>query len=103
MPLLDLRYDLPLDDYNTAPAGTVTGYLDVRPQPGAASVPVRSVSAQVSYDDGTTWRAVPVSKDGARWKAQIPSGTGFATLRATAVDALGNRTTETVTRAYQVR
>jgi subtilisin family serine protease len=103
LPLLDLRYDLPLSDYNTAPAGVVAGYLDARHQPGAAAVPIRSVGAQVSFDDGATWRAVPVTRDGARWKAQIPAGTGFATLRATAVDTMGNRTTETVTRAYQVR
>jgi hypothetical protein len=33
----------------------------------------------------------------------LPGGTGFASLRATAADASGNAVTETVIRAYRVR
>jgi hypothetical protein len=54
----------------------------------------------VSFDDGTTWRPARVVADGSRWKVDLPAGTGYASLRATAVDAAGNSVTETITRAY---
>jgi hypothetical protein len=103
LPLLDVRYDLPLDGYNSAPATGVTGFVDAVHQDGAARVPVRKLSVDVSYDDGVSWQRATVAANGARWKVTVPGGTGFASLRTTATDATGNSVTETIIRAYRVR
>jgi subtilisin family serine protease len=103
LPLLDVRYDLPLDGHNTAPATGVSGFVTVAHQDGAAHSPVRRVTTEVSYDDGVTWQPATVTADGSRWKVDVPGGTGYASLRATATDTAGNSVTETVIRAYRVR
>ncbi|NGY62226.1 S8 family serine peptidase [Lentzea sp. NEAU-D13] len=98
LPLLDIRYALNLDDRNTA-HGAVSGTVSVAHQPGARAARVRSIGVEVSYDYGATWRSVKV----AGGKLEIPAGpAGFASLRATATDVLGNSVTETITRAYAV-
>ncbi|WP_217145127.1 hypothetical protein [Streptomyces sp. AC627_RSS907] len=107
--LLDLGFTLPLDLGNSAPAGKVlNGSVTARHQPGSSSTsPVRKVSVDVSYDDGATWNAVvaaPVANG--RWSLAIPAGGrpgGHVTLRATAVDAAGDRVRQSVTRAYGLR
>jgi len=103
LPLLDVRWDLPLDGYNTAPATGVTGFVSAVHQEGAANPPVRQVLVEYSFDDGATWQPAPVARHGDRWKVNLPGGTGFASLRTTATDTSGNAVTETVIRAYRVR
>jgi subtilisin family serine protease len=103
LPLLDVRWNLPLDGNNTAPATGMTGFVSAVHQEGAAHPPVRTLSVDISFDDGTTWQPAKVTADGSRWKVNLPAGTGFASLRATAVDTAGNSVTETVVRAYSVR
>jgi hypothetical protein len=61
------------------------------------------VLVEYSFDDGATWQPAPVTRDGDRWKVNLPGGTGFASLRTTATDTSGNAVTETVIRAYRVR
>lgn len=100
LPLLDVRWNLPLDGNNTGSA--MTGFVTAVPQEGAARTPVRQLSAEVSFDDGASWQRVRTVADGSRWKVALPGGSGFASLRATAVDAAGNSVTETVIRAYRV-
>jgi subtilisin family serine protease len=106
LPFLDVRWSLPLDDHNRAAAGPLRGGLTVATQPGATASSIRSVSAEVSYDEGTTWQKVTVTRTGDRVDVRIPAGGtagGYASLRATATDAEGNGVTETVTRAYALR
>jgi hypothetical protein len=103
LPLLDVRFDLPLDGHNSAPATGISGFVSAAHQEGAARVPVRRMTVDVSYDDGASWQPVKVAADGSRWKVNVPGGTGFASLRATAADTAGNAVTETVIRAYRVR
>ncbi|MFD4672480.1 S8 family serine peptidase [Lentzea sp. NPDC058450] len=100
LPLLDIRYALELDDHNTA-HGAVRGTVSVAHQPGVAAAKARSLEVEVSFDDGASWQRVRVNGNG---KLEIPAGPkGFASLRAKAVDLLGNSVTETNTRAYAVR
>lgn len=106
LPFLDVRWSLPLDDHNRAATGPVRGGLTVATQPGAGASRIRSVSVEVSYDEGATWQEVTVSRHGDRFDLRIPGGGaagGYASLRATATDAAGNGVTETVTRAYALR
>jgi subtilisin family serine protease len=106
LPFLDVRWSLPLDDHNRAAAGTVRGGVTVATQPGAKASRTRSVTVEVSYDEGATWRKATVTRSGDRFDVRIPAGGtsgGYASLRATAEDSAGNAVTETVVRAYAIR
>jgi subtilisin family serine protease len=106
LPLLDVRWALPLDDHNRAAPGTLRGGLTVANQPGLRAPKVRSVAVEVSYDEGVTWRKAAVTPKGDGFEVRIPAGGtagGYASLRASATDSAGNRVTETVVRAYTVR
>jgi hypothetical protein len=106
LPLLDVRWALPLDDHNRAATGTLRGGLTVATQPGAQASRIRSVAVEVSYDEGVTWKKVTVTRKGDHFEVRIPAGGtsgGYASLRATAADSAGNKVTETVTRAYALR
>jgi subtilisin family serine protease len=107
--LLDLGFGLPLDGMDAAPAGkALTGTVSVQPQTGSVTdAAVRAVTVAVSYDDGKTWHKATVKASGdGGWTVVIPAGGsagGYATLRASAVDAAGNAVRQTVTRAYRLR
>lgn len=60
----------------------------------------KSLTVQVSYDDGRTWRTVPVSSGAATVKN--PHKGGHVSLRGTVTDASGNKSEITVTRAYLI-
>ena len=106
LPLLDVRWTLPLDDHNRAATGPLRGGLTVANQPGLRAPTVRSVTVEVSYDEGATWRRATVTPRGDRFDVRIPAGGtagGYASLRARATDTAGNTVTETVVRAYALR
>ena len=106
LPFLDVRWSLPLDDHNRAATGAVRGGLTVATQPGAKASRIRSVTVEVSYDEGVTWKKATVDRSGDRFEVTLPGGGtagGYASLRATATDQGGNKVTETVTRAYGLR
>jgi len=56
----------------------------VRRQPGAPGAGVRSLTVDVSYDDGKTWQKAPLRRDGGGWVASVrhPAAAGFVSLRA---------------------
>jgi hypothetical protein len=103
LPLMNVRYEPALDDRNRAPAGRFEVAFTIEHQYGARSRPVVSVAAEASYD-GKTWRRVPVRRTTTGWTAVTnqPSGT-FVSLRAHAVDAVGNEVRQTIHHAYEVR
>jgi hypothetical protein len=100
-----LRFAPPLDDHNTAPAGRVWLMpLEVQQQPGSAAGKVRTLTVDVSVDDGATWHAVPVLRVGQRALFAVHNpASGFVSLRASSTDAAGNTVKQTVIRAYAVR
>ncbi|WP_199443068.1 S8 family peptidase [Umezawaea beigongshangensis] len=104
--LLDVRFALPLDEDNALPADTATsGTVSVVRQGGAAAE-TADLGVEVSYDDGVTWLAAPVSRTGQDWTVALPAGGaagGFVSLRATASDVEGNSVVETALRAYRLR
>ncbi|SMC86465.1 S8 family peptidase [Kibdelosporangium aridum] len=101
LPLLDVRFDLPLDDHNTAAARKpLSGKVTAAHQPGARQSWITDVAVEVSFDEGKTWQRAKVRGD----RVEIPAGqTGYASLRATARDIDGNSVTETVIRAYAIK
>lgn len=103
LPLLAVRYRPELDDRNHANPGRVTVPIDVARQPGAGKAFVKSVTVEVSYDEGASWKPAPVTRHGFTWCATLdnPKG-GAVSLRTRATDTDGNRLEQTTIRAYLV-
>src|SRR6185503_13028189 len=100
LPLSVLRFQPALDDANAAPAGRLLRVpLVVQQNPGADNGKIRRIAVDVSFDDGATWRRVPVVGDSA---LVLNGKAGFASLRAKATDSKGNTTETTVIRAYKI-
>jgi hypothetical protein len=78
--------------------------LTVEHQTGSAAGRATAVTAEVSYDDGHTWRPARVRGAGDHRVATLrhPAGPGFVSLRVHASDAGGNAVTTTVVRAYAI-
>jgi hypothetical protein len=109
VPLLSLDYDLDVDLRNRLPAprdrrGPNVIEIGVGHQPGVA-IPVTDLSVAASYDDGETWRDLPLRRIGpGRYAATLDSRSsrhtsGYLSLRATAHDADGNGIDQEVIRA----
>jgi hypothetical protein len=75
----------------------------VEGQPGSAAAANRQLTVEVSYDDGATWRPVPVTRvpGGGMAVLHHPTAAGFVSLRAVATDTAGNTVEETILRAYR--
>ena len=100
-----VRYAPRLDVANSAPAGRVFEIpVTVAHQPGAPAASVRSLTVEVSYDDGKTWQKAKLRSAGKGWVATVrhPGQPGYVSLRAKAVDSAGNTVTQSVIRAYQL-
>ncbi|MEV8535227.1 S8 family serine peptidase [Streptomyces sp. NPDC051211] len=84
------------------PEGTVNGghplRVPVTVQGPAAGKGLKSLTVSVSYDDGYTWKTLPV-RDGSVTVQNPPAG-GHVSLRGTVVDTAGNKSEVTVLRAY---
>ncbi|OLF14235.1 hypothetical protein BLA60_03625 [Actinophytocola xinjiangensis] len=109
LPVLSIDYDVPVDRTNAVPerSRTTVG-LGLRYPVGNPGARPESVRAWVSFDDGVTWRTVPVrgGRDGYTATVSNPdlgATNGFATLRVAATDVDGNAIDQTVTRAYRVK
>ncbi|MEU8082864.1 S8 family serine peptidase [Micromonospora sp. NPDC049101] len=106
LPVMAVRFAPALDGDNAAPAGRGLRIpVTVQRQAGATPARVRSLTVEVSYDDGRTWKPAPVRETGAGWLADVhhPAGAGYATLRAYAVDQSGNTVRQTIVRAYRIK
>jgi len=100
LPLWMVRVSPNVDRYNSVRGGVVhTVPVMVTPQPNAAVGSPSRLVVEASFDDGATWRKVPVV--GGAAKIPPPRGDGFVSLRATAADSAGNTVTQTVIRAYR--
>ncbi|MFS8098471.1 S8 family serine peptidase [Lentzea alba] len=105
LPVPTVRISGAFDDLNRAPCGVFPVDVGVVPQTGSVgAAEVKSVTVQVSTDDGVTWRSVPVVGSKARWKALVrhPGGAEFVSLNVKAVDAAGNSVEQTTIRAYGI-
>ncbi|SDT04006.1 S8 family serine peptidase [Actinoplanes derwentensis] len=101
LPITTVRFDPPVDATGKARAGKtvkIPVHLDQQITSRA-----RAVTTEVSYDDGRTWRRVPVTGSGIHRTVTIthPATAGFVSLRATATTANGTAE-QTVIRAYAI-
>lgn len=109
-PLIFLRYDWNLALDNTAPAGkshtvAVGWYYQERL---STSPTVTSLTAEVSFDSGATWRTAKVRKEpkGDTYTVTIDHPKRDAetvSLRVSAVDNQGNTVVQTLTDAYRLK
>ncbi|PPK62060.1 S8 family serine peptidase [Actinokineospora auranticolor] len=101
-PLLTVGYRPALSLTNSAPAGRFTIPVTV----GRADAPrpqVRSLTVEVSYDDGATWQPTQTRRADPGWEVSVRNpATGHASPRARATDNAGNSVTQTVIRAYRI-
>lgn len=106
LPLLVPSYDMTLDAYNRAqPTSSYRIELTAPAQPGYDGH-ASEVTAQVSYDDGATWRDVTTRKDGSSWVAMVdnrPAKGGFVSLRVRATSSDDSTVEQTLVKAYAVR
>jgi subtilisin family serine protease len=103
LPLLQIDYAAPVDLTGRATERQHTVGLTLRSQDGLAAPKGTSLSAEVSFDEGRTWKRVQVSGNAPRYQAGIPAGKGTVSLRVRATDRSGNAVTQTVIRAYGLR
>jgi len=78
--------------------------VKVERQAGAGTVQVRTLTVQVSYDDGATWQPVPLEStpDGGVARLSHPKRAGFVSLRATMADTDGNTSEVRIIHAYRI-
>ncbi|GAB3954000.1 S8 family serine peptidase [Micromonospora vulcania] len=106
LPVSAIRFTPPLDRDNAAPAGrSLVIPVQVQRQPGVSASRVTGLTVDVSYDGGQSWQPAQVRHGGHGWTATVrhPSGSGYASLRATARDADGNTVTQRIIQAYRLR
>jgi hypothetical protein len=101
-PLVTLNYQVAgLDLTGTAPAGAQTVAVHVGHIALSTGSAVTGLTAQVSFDDGTTWQPATVSGSGGSYQVGFTApASGDVSLHVTATDAAGGSVDETITRAY---
>ncbi|MFJ6984728.1 MULTISPECIES: S8 family serine peptidase [unclassified Streptomyces] len=105
LPLLQIDYAVPVDATGRVRSRGAYGIgLTVRAQDGLSAPRGVTLRAEVSYDDGRTWRRADVrDRGGNAFRATVEPGRADAwvTLRVTARDTAGNGVRQTVERAFR--
>ncbi|MEV6104033.1 S8 family serine peptidase [Streptomyces sp. NPDC051940] len=111
LPVLLLDYRLQLSILNEAPAGRSFEFAvrATRPQGTDQAAAVAGAKVSVSYDDGVTWSDARIRRDDPDsfevtvGHPALAATNGFVTLRTEVWDSEGNRTVETINRAYALK
>ncbi|PIB08569.1 hypothetical protein B1C81_13330 [Streptomyces sp. HG99] len=108
LPLYAVRMSPELDEWNRAKAGRSLDIpVLIQRVPGAAEVPVRTFTTEVSYDEGKTWHAATVKGSGTERTVTVNhpqrSSAGSVSLRTYVKDAAGNSFKQTVIKAYLLK
>ncbi|WP_327273729.1 hypothetical protein OG609_17865 [Streptomyces sp. NBC_01224] len=80
-----------------------------RPKGWSGSTAMAGAKVSVSYDDGATWENAKIKrKDDNSFQAsvhhpKVADTNGYVTLRTEVWDAAGNRTVQTISRAYALK
>ncbi|SDM80131.1 Serine protease, subtilisin family [Allokutzneria albata] len=103
LPLMVVRASGAVDHQNRALGRFHPLSLVVQRQPGSVSSAVVGLTLEVSFDDGVSWKSIPVLRSGERGIAVVehPVGSGFVGVRIGASDAAGGSVSQTVLRAYR--
>lgn len=98
LPYTVVRFLPKLDDKDTARGRVQVVPLKIEQVEGTPKV--RRVAAEVSYDEGATWKKAQVAGD--RLILHHPKGAKTVSLRAKTTDAAGNTGEVTIIRAYKI-
>lgn len=110
MPVTATRFvprGLNLQNQATPGATTVVVVSVVRPrQSGSISPPrysLRTFRMQASVDGAKTWQTVKLVRHRGHWLATVHDpASGYVALRSTVIDSRGNKSVETIYRAYAI-
>jgi hypothetical protein len=104
LPLPTMRIAPPVNDHNISTAKIATVPISFERPAGAPTPRIVAATFEVSFDDGASWRRVPLSvlPDRAIAIVQHPAGAKFVSVRGSARDVLGNQVEQTIIRAYGV-
>jgi len=103
LPLLTAQFKPALNSQGEAAAGSIMSMpISIRQDGTSGVVSVKSLTVDVSFDDGATWTAALVTHVGDEWLALIrhPVQGQYVSLRTAVSDYSGNQFEETVIRAY---
>ncbi|MFI6095226.1 S8 family serine peptidase [Lentzea sp. NPDC051213] len=103
VPLLAVRFDPKLDDQNRA-GRVVTVPITVQRNGTGNVTDIKDPAVHVSYDEGTTWKPLPLRKTRAGWQVTLvhPYGAKNVSFKARAADA-GGEVQQTIIRAYDLK
>ncbi|MGW9022685.1 S8 family serine peptidase [Streptomyces sp. NPDC055722] len=106
LPLIQLDYTV--EGMNDAGKAHRRTRITVTPShlPGApSSDTIKTVSLDISYDDGATWHHATLTRTAAGWSTRLnaPAHARFVTLRTSAGDTQGNTVTQSITRAFGLK
>jgi subtilisin family serine protease len=103
--VLSAQFKPTLNARGEAPLGSVQRMPITLAQDGATGpVKVKSLTVDVSFDEGGTWHSVPVKREGKEWCAIVrhPLQGQYVSLRTQIDDGSGNQFEETIIRAYSL-
>ncbi|MGW1723326.1 S8 family serine peptidase [Streptomyces sp. NPDC002306] len=105
LPVVQLDYAVPTDLSGKAHRRTGLTVTPSHLKGAAGAGAIRTVTLEVSYDDGVTWHRTTLRHKGADWTASLnaPHKSRFASLRTTAKDAKGNSVSQTLIRAFGLK
>ncbi|MFF0400121.1 S8 family serine peptidase [Streptomyces sp. NPDC005248] len=105
LPLIQLDYAVATDLSGRAGRRTALSVTPSQFKGAAGAGTIRTVTVEVSYDDGATWHRTTLRHKGGVWKASLdaPAKARFAGLRTTARDDQGNTVSQTVIRAFGLK
>ncbi|MFE5688226.1 S8 family serine peptidase [Streptomyces sp. NPDC056512] len=111
MPAVQLDYDIQLNALNQVSAKKAYSFTvhAGRAKGWTGSTAMDGAKVSVSYDDGVTWASAKVRrKDSNSFRVELrhpklKDTNGFVTLRTEAWDSAGNRTVQTIDRAYALK
>ncbi len=97
-----LRFHPKVDDTGAAPAGGAFAVPVLLQRNGGATERARGLTVEASYDEGKTWKRVPVLLDTVA-VLHHPADADTVSLRASARDKAGNTVKQTIIRAYHLK
>ncbi|WP_232836933.1 S8 family serine peptidase [Lentzea terrae] len=103
VPLLAVRFTPQLDDHNRA-GRVVTVPITVERNGTGVVTDIKAPAVQVSFDEGKTWKPVPLRKTRGGWQVTLvhPHGAKNVSFKARAADA-GGEVQQTIIRAYDLK
>ncbi|NGY64967.1 S8 family serine peptidase [Lentzea sp. NEAU-D13] len=103
VPLLAVRFEPELDELNRA-GRVLTLPITVQRNGFGNVTDIKDPAVSVSYDEGKTWKQVPLRKTRGGWQVTLlhPHGAKNVSLKARAADA-GGEVQQTIIRAYDLK